>query len=113
MNIHTVRFCFSDTWKAPVLRLLNVDDKFTSDREKELEYCFTELNKIIRNIDGSTSKGMNDLYIARNVSYQLRNYKLVLGRASANHVETKISVVPYTSKDKKRGFILWMKKLKV
>lgn len=104
MSIHTVRFCFSDSWKAPVLRLLNVDDTFASDREKELEHCFTELNKIIKNIDGSTIKGMNDLHIARNVSYELRNYKLILERASINYVETGISAVPYTSKDKKRGF---------
>ena len=104
MNIHAVRFCFSDSWKAPVLRLLNVDDTFTSDRTKELEHCFTELNKIIKNIDGSTCKGMNDLHIARNVSYELRNYELVLKRSSANYVEAAVEFVPYTSKDKKRGF---------
>ena len=104
VNIHAVRFCFSDSWKAPVLRLLNVDDTFTSDRTKELEHCFTELNKIIKNIDGSTCKGMNDLHIAFNVSYQLRMYKMVLKRASANYVETAQEYVSYTSKDKKRGF---------
>ena len=104
MNIHAVRFCFSDSWKAPILKLLNVDDAFVSDRTKELEHCFTELNKIIKNIDGSTCKGMNDLFAARNVSYELRNYKLVLGRASDNYVETAKESVTYTSKDKKRGF---------
>jgi len=104
VNIHAVRFCFSAFWKAPVLRLLNVDDTFTSDRTKELEYCFTELNKIIKNIDGSTREGMNDLFTARNVSYELRNYKLVLERASINYIEDAIEFVPYTSKDKKRGF---------
>ena len=104
MSIHNVRFCFSGSWKAPVLRLLNVDDAFVSERTKELEYCFTELNKKIKNIDGSTLKGMNDLFTARNVSYELRIYKLVLKRASVNYVETAVEHIPYTSKDKKRGF---------
>ena len=98
-NTHKLRYCFSNTWKAPNVPLLSKDDpEFIKDRNTELSSCFCMLEAELASIDVSSNKGYSDLLAAVHVLGELRRY-----RFSISKVENKgEAFIPYTASNKGR-----------
>lgn len=103
MDIHKVRFCFSDGWKAPLIPILGKDQAFIDARNIEIDECFGEVEIKLSNINAASEVGYRDLLIAQHVIKELMKYRSTLNPEKlVNSVVKAKAYVPYTASNKKR-----------